>query len=154
MRKVLLVIGVLLAGLDFEYRVVGLDGHSLRAVYGNCTGIAFVVYAICIVRVLLGSMDQMPGVFGVKSRLGPVRSGYEFLWWPGLIAAFLRLSWSTNYDPLPEESSRRLEVEYGQFGNEWHGVAVGCAFVVLMLVLKFRAAMTAANERLPESSAD
>lgn len=145
-RKALMVLGVLLGGLDYSRTVTAPDGMQVQTSSGTFQSMAMIVYAICLLVVLFRTVDEMPGVFALKQPLGPVRSGYEFLWLPIALATFVGLEWSNSYEV--EAGLARIQIRYGYVSGELPGTLAPLMAALLMLALKFKAAMRTANGRL------
>src|SRR5215475_8948462 len=95
MRKVLLIVGVLLLGVRVETEATFTGGEN-RAVgwNANMPGMAVAIYSLLLIVTLFRTLDQLPGAFALRTPLGRVLSGYEYLWAPAIVALLVRFTYS------------------------------------------------------------
>jgi hypothetical protein len=110
----------------------------------NGPALAIALYGVLLVIALTKLLNQFPGVFALRRPLGVVRSGYDYLWAPAIVAATIQLTYVGEIDGR-EGVDARWTLTYGE--NELSFAAL-CVFAALMLALKFRATMIEANSRL------
>jgi len=147
MRKALLVVGVLLLGLRVNIEAKHTEFGSRAVLEGNLPGLGVLMVAVVWIVVAYRMFDHLPGVFALQHPLGKVRSGFDYLWSPLILASVVGFTWTGPLDPAKGEVYRYIEFKYGTMQDAFGMAAVGF-MVLLLLTLKLRAAMILANERL------
>jgi hypothetical protein len=148
MRVALLILGVLLLGLYVEVEDLGPKLESETWLRFDLPAIALLIYSVIAIVVLYRMVDLFPGVFALRRPLGPVDSGYGYLWGPLILAGLIQFTWTIPLEPAEGETARYLRFRYGYFNEGVAGDIAFGVFVLLMLLLKLRAAMREANRLL------
>ncbi len=114
--------------------------------------LALLIYGALTVITLIKTLNHLPGVFALRSPLGVVKSGYEYLWTPAILSAVLGFTY-TGMLADREPGTQTWTLLYGSARESYLTLAALGLFAVLMWSLKLRASMIQANSRLEQGEA-
>lgn len=113
-------------------------------------GLGIVLYSILLAVALTSVLNHLPGIFAIRRPLGVVRSGYEYLWIPAIVAGLFGFVYRGVIEGRDFESDR-WTLSYGAGHDSFEPLVALIVFAMLMWVLKLRATMIEANGRLGAS---
>ncbi len=145
MAKLWKTLIVLVLGATVE--VPAPDAGSGWSVHLPGPALAIIIYGILTLVTLTKTLNQLPGVFALKSPLGVVRSGYEYLWSPAILVALIGFRWNGVIEGR-EGDDRYWTIVFGATHDSYLPLVALGVFAILMWSLKFRAIMIEANSRL------
>ena len=110
--------------------------------------IAVVLYCILTIVALVKVLDRLPGIFALHRPLGKVRSGYEYLWAPAIMATLVGFRSAGAMAGRVDPETAYWTVTYGSANDSIFPLAAFGVFALMMWSLKLLAAMDEANRRL------
>ena len=116
--------------------------------YFTGPSLAVLLYGILSAVTLTRVLNHLPGVFALRRPMGVVRSGYEYLWAPAIVAALARVSYTGAIEGRADRASRYWTANYGAYNDSVFPLAALGVFALLMWSLKLRATMEEANREL------
>ena len=90
-------------------------------------------------------------MFALRRPLGVVRSGYEYLWGPAILAVLVGLSYTGVMEGRDDPESRYWTLIYGAHSESVLSLVALAVFALLMWSLKLRATMVEANRCLEQA---
>ena len=112
----------------------------------NGPALAVMLYGILVTVTLFKTLNHLPGVLALRRPLGVVKSGYEYLWGPAILAVLAGISYSGVIEGRSDSEYRHWTAIYGAASQSILPAVALAVFALLMWSLKLRAAMIAANQ--------
>lgn len=146
MSKIWKIVVVLVLGASVHIPPASPTTGWSFTMHGPTLGI--VLYGILALVALTKTLNHLPGTMALRHPLGVVRSGYEYLWGPAIIATVAGFTYSGVIEGRSVDA-RSWTITYGARHDSWQPLVALVVFALMMWSLKLHATMAEANRRIP-----